>query len=527
MAEQTQSAVSLRRYGEILWRRKWLVLEVLIVIPAIVVAFSLTQPTAYDATARIMAESQSPSASVAVGANVDLSVPDERELETLASFVVTPEVAKAASEALGWPDDPALLMSQTVADTVPGADIIEVTSTRADPKQARDLANAFATEFVRWRKDAQQKTLSEAITLLDDQIALTSPDSAERSALTERRSQLDVLKSLLDGGLSVGETAETPGAPSSPKPVRNGVLAVAAALVLGVGLAFVRDSLDVKLHSAEEIAQLTDLPLIAAIPEFARSERGVDRLATLDDPRGPSAEAYRFLRTNLDFLNFNHDIKVVLVTSPLPSQGKSTTIANLAVALVGAGKKVSVVEGDLRRPTLHRHFKVSSARGVTNVVAGASTLDDAIHMVSLEGGHVTTSTAPPLRQVRSRGTTAAFESVSGSDLKLKVLTSGPLPPNPGEIVNSKQLGNILETLKADSDYVLVDAPPMFAVGDAAAMAAWVDGIIVILRLDETTADTVASVEEFFKRIPTRALGIVVTGVPRGSRGRYRYDESYD
>ena len=156
--------------------------------------------------------------------------------------------------------------------------------------------------------------------------------------------------------------------------------------------------------------------------------------------------------------------------------------------------------------------------------AGVSTLEDAINLVSLEDTRVTVSTAPPLRQGRSKGAAAAFASVSGSDPKLKVLTSAPLPPNPGEIVNSKQLGRILETLKADSDYVLVDAPPMFAVGDAAAMAAGVDGIIVILRLDETTADTVASVEEFLTRVPTRALGIVVTGVPRGSKGRYRYDD---
>jgi Mrp family chromosome partitioning ATPase len=302
------------------------------------------------------------------------------------------------------------------------------------------------------------------------------------------------------------------------------VLAFAAGLVLGIGLAFVRESLDVKLHSPDEIAELTDLPLIAAIPEFRRSEKSPDQLLALDDPRGPAAEAYRFLRTNLDFVNFNNDIKVVLVTSPLPAQGKSTTIANLAVALLHAGKRVSVVEGDLRRPALHRHFKITNARGVTSVVSGTTDLSSAIHVVSFRDPSITMATARPLRDVgRVRGAPA-----EGDDLKLRVLTSGPLPPNPGEIVNSRQLGEILEALKADSDYVLVDAPPMFAVGDTAAMAAWVDGIIVVLRLDETTADTVKSVEDFFKRVPARALGIVVTGVPRGSKSKYyRYEKAYE
>jgi Mrp family chromosome partitioning ATPase/capsular polysaccharide biosynthesis protein len=523
VADQNQSSVSLRHYAEILWRRKWLVVETAVIIPAIVIGVSFTQPNQYAATARLMAVSQSPSVSVAVGTNIDLSKPDEREMQTLASFVVTPEIAQRVSDQLGWPDDPATLMASTKAEADPNADIIAVTTERAMPAEAADLANAFAQQFVQWRKDTQQNSLDEAIKLLDDQIALASPGSAARTALVERRSQLEVLKALVSGGLTVGEAAQPPGVPSSPKPLRDGVLAIAAALVLGVGLAFLRDSLDVKVRSADEIAELTDLPVIGAIPEFRKSEKSPDKLIVLDDPGGPTAEAYRFLRTNLDFVNFNHDIKVVLVTSPLPAQGKSTTIANLAVALLRAGKRVAVVEGDLRRPALHRYFKIANARGVTNVVSGDTPLADAVQVLTFKDSSatVTTTSGPDATLVRKTGPS------KGADLKLRVLPSGPLPPNPGEIVNSQQLADILETLKADSDYVLVDAPPMFAVGDAAAMADKVDGIIVILRLDETTADTLKNVEDFFRRVPTRALGLVVSGVPRGSKGKYyRYQEYY-
>ena len=218
--------------------------------------------------------------------------------------------------------------------------------------------------------------------------------------LVERRGQLEVLKALVSGGLAVGEVAQPPTEPSSPQPLRNVALAVAAALVFGVGLAFLRDSLDVRLHSAEEVAEHTSLPVVAAIPEFGRRRSSQDKLVVLDDPRGPGAESYRFLRTNLEFINFNSDVQVVVVTSPLPGQGKSTTIANLAVALLRAGKRVAVVDGDLRRPSLHRFFRTANSRGVTDVVSGAWSLADSLQTLTFDGPSRTAASAPTSSTVR-------------------------------------------------------------------------------------------------------------------------------
>jgi len=216
-----------------------------------------------------------------------------------------------------------------------------------------------------------------------------------------------------------------------------------------------------------------------------------------------------------------------MVTSPLPSQGKSTTIANLAIALLRAGKRVALVEGDLRRPSLHRFFKITNARGVSSVVSGATSLGEAAQVLMFHDSTVTVAT-PGDRNPVGPSSADAVTTTTDGDLRLVLLPSGPLPPNPGEIVTSQQLADILTTLKKDADYVLVDAPPMFAVGDAAAMAALVDGIIVVLRLEQTTADTLKSVEEFFTRVPAKALGIVVTGVPRRGKGRYSgYQEYYE
>jgi len=538
LTDQSQSTEGLHQYVEVVRRRKWLIIGALVIIPAIVLGVTLQQPTRYSATARVMAQSQSPSVSVAVGTSIDLSQPDERELQTLASFVVTREIAVRAAEQLGWPGRPATLMKDVTAEAEPSADVINVTAVRPTPQGAASLANAFASQFMLWREENLQKSLDEAILQIGEQIALATPDSVERKTLIERRGQLEVLKPLVSGGLTFGEAAQPPSVPSSPKPLRNAALGVAAALVFGVGLAFLRDSLDVRLHSAKEIAEHTSLPVIAEIPEFSRHEGSAGKLVVLDDPHSPGAESYRFLRTNLEFINFNSDVKVIVITSPMPSQGKSTTIANLAIALLHADKRVAVVDGDLRRPSLHRFFQIANSRGVTNVVSGALSLADAAQTLTFNGpvrtsaatstpanGKITTlAKALPTAGASGRKAAGADDEQGAlGELKLFMLPSGPLPPNPGEIVGSQQFGRILRELGKEADYVLVDAPPMFAVGDAAAMASWVDGLIVVLHLKDTTADTIKRVEDFFTRTPTPALGVVVTGVRRTAKGKYYTD----
>jgi len=522
MADPSQSSVSLRHYAEVLWRRKWTIIATMVAVTAAVFVVSYLQPTSYTAIARILVERPSSTLNVATGATLDNTVPDDREIQTLSSFVVTSEVGSRALADLGWKGTPRDYADQVRAEADIAANIISVVAQQPTANKASDLANAYAREFVAWRRESQLATVREALSLVSTELADAPQGSATAQALQERQRQLNAISALTTGGVTVGEAAQPPQLPSSPRPKRNTAMALAASLLLGIGLAFLREALDVKLHSAEEIGERTHLPVIAAIPEFRRSERSADKLVVLDDPRGPTAEAYRFLRTNLDFVDFNHDLKVIMVTSPLPGQGKSTTIANLAIALLRAGKRVAVIEGDLRRPSLHRFFKIANTRGVSSVVSGATPLSEAVQELTFKDPTLAVTT-PIGREAVAQA--AADEVPAGSDLKLTLLPSGPLPPNPGEIVTSRQLAGILDTLKQESDYVLVDAPPMFAVGDAAAMAAMVDGIIVILRLPETTADIVKRVEEFFSRVTARPIGIVVTGVPRGGRGKYyRYDE---
>lgn len=524
MSDDIQTTVSLRHYVDVLWRRKWVIVQCVVIVPLIVVGASLLQPVRYASTARVMAVQQSAAVDVATSLDAGSLTLDERGLMTLASFVATPDIAARAAEQLERPGGAEELLDGVSAETDPSTDVILVRAEADDPDEAAEVANAFADQFVTWRREIQQTSLDDAIATIDGEIELTEPNTLRRQLLLDQRSQLEVLKALLNGDVQIGEAARPSGVPASPKPVRNGALAVAAGLILGIGLAFVREALDVKLRSVDAIAESTSVPVIGAIPQLAREHRSGDSVVTLEDPRGPVAEAFRFLRTNLEFVNFNQDVKSILITSPEPSQGKSTTIVNLAIALLKSGKRVAVIGADLRRPALHRFFKIANSRGVSTVVTGGSTLEDAVQVLSF-GAHTRTVTATVDRKAVPLKTPASGQT---TDLQLTVLPSGPLPPNPGEIVTSQQLTSVLEHLTATHDYVLVDAPPMFAVGDAAAMADKVDGVVTVLRLDQTTQDTLRGVEGFLERVPSRALGLVVTGVPRSSKSKhYRYDSYYE
>ena len=525
MADDTVRSKGLRDWVRTLWRRRLIVLSFALVLPALVFAFSMQQPVVYGATARVIVENSSTTFNAAAGQNLGDKLPDDRQVATLASFVVTPEVANRVNEALGTDTSFRTYHRETVTATPDSAaNVINVSATQPTAEQARDLANAFAQQFVEWRRSTQQNLIDEAIDVINGQLADADPGTQSFADLNDRLSQLSVLRALSTGGVEVGDLAQAPQSPGSPRPLRNSVLAFIAGLVLGVGVALLVDALDVKVHSVAEIEALTDIPVIATIPPLSKSRDGISMLS---DSRGAVAEAYRFLRTNIDLANFSHDVRSLLITSPLPQQGKSTTVANLALVMLRAGKRVAVVEGDLRRPTLHSQFRVPNQQGVTSVIAGTASVNEAAHHLRLRESGATVTTLS-----ESHATPQTLQAARGvgedGSLELTLLTSGPLPPNPGEMVASAQLASLVDDLEKDADYVLVDAPPLLAVGDATALASIVDGVIIVVRLGQTTREMIRHVEDFVSRVPARRMGIVVTGVSRAAGGEtYRYNAYLD
>jgi non-specific protein-tyrosine kinase len=217
-------------------------------------------------------------------------------------------------------------------------------------------------------------------------------------------------------------------------------------------------------------------------------------LITISNPRSPIAEAYRTLRTNLEFSNLDRSLRTILVTSASAEEGKSTTLANLAVTIAQSGKRVILVDADLRRPTQHQIFGLKNNAGLSDMVR-----DDAM------------LAQPPLQD-------------SGVQ-NLQVLTSGHLPPNPAEILGSKRMSEILAALLAQADMVLFDAPPVLAVTDAAVLSSKVDGVLLVIRAGTTKRESAQRAQAQLEKINARILGAVVNNV-KGERGaQYYYAES--
>jgi len=305
--------------------------------------------------------------------------------------------------------------------------------------------------------------------------------------------------------------------------VRNGILGLALGLMLGIGLAFLWEALDTRVRSAEEISERLGLPLLARLPAPPRQMRKDERLVMLAEPRGDQAEAFRMLRTNLEFVRLGHDIRTIMVTSAVEQEGKSTTVANLAVALARAGQRVALVDLDLRRPFLDHFFDLRYRPGLTQVALSQTQLDDALIPIAITDAG---DRRPRPANTNGNGDATASSAASLATGGLRVLVSGPLPPNAGEFVGSEALAHILGELRDRFDTILVDAPPMLQVGDPLALSAHVDALFVVSRMNVVRRPMLNEMNRLLETAPCRKLGFVLTGAEAedgyGYGGGYYY-----
>ena len=291
-------------------------------------------------------------------------------------------------------------------------------------------------------------------------------------------------------------------------------------LVLGIGLALVLEALDTRVRSVAEIGEYLKIPQIGSVSPPPKKLLKDDQLVMMAQPRGPQAEEYRVLRTNLDFASLAADeIKTVLITSAVEQEGKSTVAANLAIALARSGKRTCLVDLDLRRPYLDRFFHLLHVRGITDVALGNATLDEALIEVDLATG---------LRGVHSAPLQLSAAATDGDPGRLDVLVSGPLPPDPGEFVGTRRLADILTALRSRYDIVVLDSPPLLRVGDAMTLSSRADGLIVVTRLNAVQRPMLRELSRMLDSVPATKLGYVVTGSQReaGYSGSYGYAYGY-
>jgi capsular exopolysaccharide synthesis family protein len=459
-------------------RERWpVVLAALVVCTGVAVALSLSGTKQYSATSSLLLrESQltgliDPSG----GGTKD----PQRDQSTNLLLVQSTTVANRVKKALRLPDPAGSLLGQISAQAEPDADLLNITATDPDPRRSAALANGFADQFVSYRREVERARIAEGERLLRQQIAQLPPEAtAQRSELQAALNRVTALRAVTTGNAEVVDRAGVPGAPSSPRPKRDAALGLVLGLVAGLALAFLVDLFDRRVKSVEDFEARYGLRALSAVVERDRVPASLrDRQAAL--------EPFRILRGALSFLSTSSDIRVVMVTSAVPGEGKSTVAAGLARAVALSGERVVLIEADLRRPTFHEQFDLGGDdRGLTTaLVAGV-----------------------PARDLLRPG-------VSGLPT-LSVLPSGPLPSNSAELLRSAEMSDVLRELADEVDMVILDAPPLLPVADSQVLLDHpaVDAALVVGRAFRTTRDDVRRCRAVLERHRLRNIGLVINGL---------------
>jgi len=520
-------AVTLHDYLRVVRRRKWMVLQAMLLLSLAALGFSLHQQRLYEASADVLLNSQNADATSSGTPSMGLSQDPERVTQTQARVARRPEIVE---NTLGQVSGTGLSVSDFLGDSSvsssPGADILTFAVSGPDPALTERLANAYAYAYSAYRQQLETDSIKRALADVEQRLqqldrvgASLERRSASFGALTrygalytslvERQQTLESMQALQTPAASVVRQADG-SALTQPKTLRNVALGSILGLVLGLMLAFLWEALETRTRTAEEVSvRLGGLPLLGRVPEPPRRLRRAGRLVMLEDPASVQAEAFRMLRAKLEFVMLDRDARTLMVTSALEQEGKSTTVANLAIAFARAGKRVALVDLDLRRPILARFFDLKGP-GLTNVALGHVPLEKALTQIVIADPPALRRGAAPAAGGHQNGNPAG--ELSGL---LEVLPSGPIPPDPGEFVSSPALDMTLRALRERCDVVLVDAPQALHVGDAIALSSRVDGIVVVARSKALRRQTVAELNRQLATMGAPALGLVVTGEGEG------------
>ena len=519
---------TLRDYLHVVRRRKWIILQAVVLVPIAAVLFSLHQQTRYQAEAQVLLSSQNLAAQLTGTQSTGINLQPDRIAQTQADVARVPQLAQRVLDRIpGTGLTPQQLLLDSSVSTAANADILAFSVTNHDPALARLLVNAYAAAYTVYRRQLDTAPIARALASVDARIRelVKAGDrhSALYASLVDRQQTLATMEALQTSNASVVKRADQ-AAQVQPQPKRNGILGLVLGIVLGLGLAFLWEALDTRVRSAEEIGEkLGGLALLARVPSPSKKARAERRLVMLDEPTGTQAETFRMLRTNLDFVSLDRDARTIMVTSAVEQEGKSTTIANLAIAMVRAGQRVVLVDLDLRRPYLDKFFGIQGP-GITQVALGHVPLEQALARVAIadpDSGEASSSRSSGNGRIKVSGIdgngNGRSKVVKGV---LEVLPSGPIPPDPGEFVNTQALSEILAELRDRFDVVLIDAPPALRVGDAMTLSKKVDGVIVVARLKVVRRQMLYELARQLGAMPTPVLGFVVTAA--GDEQGYEY-----
>ena len=498
---------------EVLRRRKRWIIGTALVAVAVASALSFVSTPIYRARAEVLVEP-----------DVATTDPDmvgrvwflDQELFTQLQIVESQAIAARVVDRLSLGEAPEDVLEDVAVAVLPSTRVIRIQADDTDPDRAAQLAQAFAEEYLEFRREDATERIEDAaadlrarlerarstLDRLDQQIAdAADPGVAaalvsERQDVAENLATLEVELAALEasdpvsrGGGRVIADAVVPERPSEPQVVRNVAIALVLGLGVGVVLALAIDTVDDAVHSGDDAERATGRPVLGRIP-LASEEEGGD-LPLLREPDSSPAEAFRDLRTNLRFVGENGQPRVVVITSSIQGEGKSVIAANLAMAAAAAGRQVVLVDADLRRPAQSRVFGHPGTAGLSTVLSGEHELDEVLFTVAGAG--------------------------------LDVMFSGERPPNPSELLGTEAMHRMLLRLADQYDLVVVDAPPVLAVPDVLEFAASADTTLLVVELERATRREARDAVERLARVNARVPGVVIN---RAQLDPTRYDYYY-
>lgn len=439
-------------------QRRWLTIVVFFLLSLLAAgALTYSQTPQYQSKARVFISTDTSEGSVAA---LNGSMFSAQRVKSYAQLATSRELMQRVISRLNLGDEltppelAAKIHAEVLADTV----IIELTVTDPEPDKAQQIAKAESEVLTEY--------LAELETPVDE---ANSPTKA-----------------------TVTDPASYDANQVSPRPALNLVLAGIIGLLIGFGVAVLRELLDNTISTAEDVEKSIDAPVLASIAYDGDVPK--HPLLTESGSRAPRVEAFRLLRTNLQFLNLDTRPKSLVITSAVPSEGKTSTATNLAIALAQTGQRVLLVDGDLRRPKVASVLGLERSVGLTTVLVGRSDLHDSIQR--------------------------------HTDSGIYFLASGPIPPNPTEVLQSHAAQSLFDRLNQMFDMVIIDAPPLLPVSDAAILARDVDGAILVVRHGKTTTDQLKQARMRLAQVDANLFGVAVNMTPRRGRGAYGYGYGY-
>ena len=529
-SEERTTAELFGEYANLLWRRLWILILLACMAGGIAFFVSLQQTPIYQSSTLVMIN-----AAPSVLSDPSNFIYTSQQLaETYANIMTTQPILDGVKGQLGLDSLSASIQVQPIQNT----SLLTVTVQDTEPIRAAMIANTLVSVFAEQLKADQtvryadsKKNLENQIATLEGQIQTTSTalnamkDIPENQAklltlhnnLTQYQNSYSyALQSYAELRLAEAQSISTviqkdPAVPNAspvkPHPFQSAILAAAVGLLLAGGIVFLIEFLDDTIRDPQEIVRKWGVPILGIITRYKTNEGS---LITLKQPRSPVSEAFRALRTNLEFAAVDAPLETILITSPSPQDGKTTIAVNLACVLAQSNRRVVAVDADLRRPQLNKPFHLTNRIGLT---------DQLIQSQKLVRVFNTNQPIPPKEQLEG--------CIQDTELaNLKVITSGGLPPDPSVLLGSIRMQELMVSLRDRFDCVILDTPPVLMVTDAVVLAPRVGGVIIVVKPSVTKRAGLHHVIDQLRQVNARVLGVVINNVDV-KRSRYFYYRRYN